>query len=194
MSRKKLPDRINDDYTIKVIILYLLRELGRPLTFSTLSEIIIFDEKVNYFVFASCLVDLADRGLVDRKKEEGKSDVYTINKLGLELLSEVEDTLLDSVKTRMLRSAARLFAFNRSGSVINSEIVPKNEGFDLICTIKDSKYDLVELKLYVDTKEEAAYLKSHFDDNAEVVYRGILALRTGEVKFMYDEKRERRRI
>ena len=189
MSRKKLPDRINDDYTIKVIILYLLRELGRPLSFSTLSEIIIYDGKVNYFVFASCLVDLADRGMVDRVTE-GKSDVYSINKLGLELLSDVEDGLLDSVKTRMLRSAARLFAFNRSGSLINSEIVPKNDGFDLICTIKDNKYDLVELKLYLDTKEEAAYLKSHFDDNAEIVYRGILALLSGEVKLLF-EKNER---
>ncbi|MBQ9545468.1 MAG: DUF4364 family protein [Clostridia bacterium] len=184
MSRKKLPDRINDDYTIKVIILYLLRELGRPLSFSALSEIIIYDGKVNYFVFASCLVDLADRGMVDRN-----NDVYSINALGLELLGEVEDGLLDSVKTRMLRSAARVFAFNRSGSVITSDIVPKNDGYDLLCTIKDNKYDLVELKLYVDTKEEAEFLKSHFDDNAEIVYRGILALLSGEVKLLFDEKK-----
>ena len=181
--RKKLPDRISDDYTIKVIILFLLRELDRPLSFSTLSEIIIWDEKVNYFVFTSCLADLAERGAV-AVRSEGTTDYYSINELGKSLLAEVEGSLLDSVKTRMLRSATRLLAYNRSGSEIKSEVVPDGEGFKVVCTVKDSKFDLMELKVYVDTAEEAEYLKNHFDEKAEVVYRGVLALLSGETKFL----------
>ena len=181
--RKKLPARIEDDYTIKVIILFLLRELKKPLSFQTLSEIIIWDEKVNYFVFTSCLADLTDRGAVS-VKNEGGGDIYSINELGLELLKEVEDSLLDSVKARMLRSATRLFAYNRSGSVINSQVIPDGNGYKLICTVKDNKFDLMELKIYVDSTEEAQFLKNRFDEKAELVYRGVIALLSGDADLL----------
>ena len=108
MSKKKVPfPKINEESTIKVIILFLLDELKTPLSFQTLTEIILWDGSVNYFIFADCLDNLAQKGAVD-KETVGKETLYSINSFGKDILENVSDLLKDSIKTQMLRSATRL--------------------------------------------------------------------------------------
>ena len=49
-----MPQRLYKDDEIKMIILYLLNELDDAYDFQTLSEIIVWDGSISYFVFSQC--------------------------------------------------------------------------------------------------------------------------------------------
>lgn len=180
-----MPRRINDDYHIKVYILYLFEKMASPLSHQTTAEIILWDGTVNYFVFMDCFEELKESGLL---KEFGRGEqdepLYVISEKGSELLSSVEHALLEETKNKVLRSAARLLAYNKDGSEVHAEVRPEGEGYVLHCTISDRRYPLMDLSVYLDQREEAEYFASRFDERADIVYRGVLALLTGESKFL----------
>lgn len=177
-----MPKKIVDDNKIKIFILYLLNKLDREMDFNTLSEIILWDGTINYFYFAECFTKLIASGLVLKSGEESE-EVYKITELGREVLKSVEGDILTDVKEKILRSTARLLAYKRSGSSINAEIEKLEEGCLLKCSITDNNYQLLDFKLYLDNVEEANIMKQSFNNRAEIIYRGIIALLTGEARY-----------
>ncbi len=184
MKQRKMIPRINDESTVKVIILYILDQLKTPLSFQTLTEIILWDGEVNYFIFADCLQDLTQKGALEKKKEGEGEELYSITPFGKGILDNVSGVLLASMKSQLMRSATRLLAFKKTGKNVSSAVEPENEGFRLTCSIKDSKFDLLEVKLYLDNIEEAQMLQKRFDEKAEHIYRSILALLSGDAKLL----------
>ena len=83
-----------------------------------------------------------------------------------------------------MRSATRLLAFKKDGTNICSKIEPKNSGFELSCSINNKKFNLLDIKMYFDNREEAELLQSGFDKQAERVYSSLLALLSGDSKFI----------
>ena len=176
-------NRLYDDNKIKVIILYLLNELAEAYDFETISEIVVWDGSINYFVFNDCFNQLVESGAI-ACTEGDPAPLYSISPLGKNSLAAVEDTLIDFVKTKIMRSATRLIAFKKSGSTISTRVEKENDGFQLTCTIKNSKFNLMEVKMYLDNQEEVDLMKSGFDERAEHIYSGILALFSGDTKFL----------
>ena len=176
-------ERLYDDNKMKVLILYLLNELDTKLDFETISEIAVWDGTINYFVFTDCFHQLVQAGAIEKEADDKGEPLFSISPLGKQNLVEVEDTLLRYVKDKIMRSATRLIAFKKNGSVVSSRIEPHGDGFYLISAIRNPKFDLLELKLYFDNKEEAEIMKDGFDKRAEKIYSGILALYSGDMRF-----------
>ena len=125
-----------DNYVdIKVFILYLMKNVGEPLEFTTVNDIVLQDEFVGYFDFAFCFSDLLDAGAIVSEESGGKT-LYSVSALGLETLESYEGSLLPVIKERALRSALRLIAFKRSGSRITTDI---NEVAGGICSSVGSR-------------------------------------------------------
>lgn len=182
-KRREIP-QIHEDSTVKVIILYLLDELQRPLDFQTLTEIIMWDGQVNYFTFADCLEDLADKGALAKTGEKGK-ELYTLTPFGKGILENVSGMLLESMKSQLMRSATRLLAYNSTGKAVKARVEPLSDGgAHLICAVEDHQHRLLEIKLYLDTREEAELFAKRFDQQAEHIYRGVLALVSGDAKIL----------
>ncbi|MBQ2253188.1 MAG: DUF4364 family protein [Clostridia bacterium] len=178
-----MPRRINDEYHIKVYILYLFEKMASPLSHQTTAEIILWDGTVNYFVFMDCFEELKEAGLLEeRGVGEQEEPLFVISAKGSALLASVENALLEETKKKVLRSAARLLAYRKDGKEVHAEIRPEGEGYILHCTINDRRYPLMDLSVYLDQREEAEYFASRFDERADIVYRGVLALLTGEAR------------
>ena len=174
--------KITDENKIKIFILYLLNKLDRKMDFNTLAEIILWDGTINYFYFADGLAKLTENGLVEKLGEE-ENGIYQITELGRNILADVEDDLLNTAKEKLMRSSARLFAYKKNGSMIKGEIEKLDEGYNLHCSIVDRDHELLKLSVYLDNIEEADYMKEMFEDKAEIVYRGVIALLTGEARY-----------
>ena len=147
--------RLYNDEKIKILLLYLLKELDQDLDFQTISEIIVWDGSINYFVFTDCFNKLVDNGSIDKFLDDNGKEAYHISHLGRVSVESVEDTVLNPIKERIMRSATRLLAFKKDGSTIASRIERSGDGFNLICNVRNNKFDLMEVKLYLDNKEEA---------------------------------------
>lgn len=171
---------------IKVFILYLLNNVGEPLEFTTVNDIVVQDEFVNYFDFALCFSELLDKGHIS-ELGDGETKLYTVSASGRVVLESYEGELLSVIKERALRSALRLIAFNRSGNKIKSTITENNGGYTLNCNIVDKKKTLFAVEVFLQERAYAEKLKENFEDRAEIILRGVFSLLSGDVNFIFDD-------
>jgi len=176
---------LSDNFERKVFILFLLSNLNEPLEFSTINDIVVQDGFVNYFDFAICFSELLEAGMIT--EINGAKPLYQISEAGKASLESYEDTLYASVREKALRSALRLLAFNRSGNKISSSITECNGGYILKCTIADKNKVLFSTEVFLTEKRYAEKLKMNFDEKAEIIFKGTLALLSGDVNFIFED-------
>jgi len=180
-----MPQRLYKDEEIKMIILYLLHELNDSFDFQTLSEIIVWDGSISYFVFSQCFDELISTGAIDKIQIDGKEEPqYVISSLGKEFIKEAKESILSFVKERIMRSATRLLAFKKDGTNVSALIEPKQSGYQLTCSISNKNFKLLEINMYLDNLEEAELLQRNFETKAERVYSNLLAQLSGDSKFI----------
>ncbi|MEG1742871.1 MAG: DUF4364 family protein [Clostridia bacterium] len=176
---------LTDKFEIKVFILFLLKNIKEPLEFSTINDIVIQDGFVNYFDFSICFAELLECGQISEIKDE--KCMYVISSSGEEAVGNVEMKIFNTVREKALRSALRLLAFYKSGSKITSNLSEQPNGFKLQCKIEDNKNILLNIEVFLTEKYYAEKLKTNFDDRAESIYRGVLALLSGDVNYIFEE-------
>ncbi len=178
--------KLDKKLDIKIFILYLMKNVGEPLEFTTICDIVIQDEFVNYFDFAMCFPELLENGQIEEIDGEPEK-LYAITESGAESLESYESSLLTVIKDRALRSALRLIAFNKSGSRIKSSITERGEGYNLNCRIEDREKTVFSVDIYLSDRAYAEKMKFNFEDRAEIIYKGALSLLSGDVNFIFDE-------
>ena len=165
--------------------MYLLKNIKEPLEFSTINDIVVQDGFVNYFDFAICFAELLESNQITELK--GDKTLYVISPEGTEAVESVEDKIFVSVKEKALRSPLRLLAFNRSGSRTRSRVEKAEKGYKLICSIEDSEKTLLHIEVFLTDAHYAEKLRVNYDERAEIIYKGVLSLLSGEVNFLFDE-------
>ncbi|MBO4501882.1 MAG: DUF4364 family protein, partial [Clostridia bacterium] len=99
----------------------------------------------------------------------------------------VEMRLFNTVRVKALRSALRLLAFYKSGSRIKSSVTETEGGYILNCIIEDSKRKLLDLNVFLTEKYYAETLRNNYEERAENIYKGVLALLSGDVNYIFDD-------
>ena len=69
--------QLTDKNDIKIFILYLLKNIERPVDMITLNDIVVQDGFVNQFDFMDCFYELCDTSAV-RKSEKDGVELYEI--------------------------------------------------------------------------------------------------------------------
>jgi len=179
--------KLSDKVDVKVFILFLLKNVGEPLEYNTINDIVLQDEFVNYFDFAISFSELLDSGQVAEIPGDEVNKLYTITQSGSETLESYESSLLTVIKERALRSALRLLAFNRDGTRITSEITEQNGGCNLNCRIYDRKRSLFSVDVFVTDRHFAEKMQFNYEERAEIIFRGVLSLLSGDVNFIFDD-------
>ena len=60
-----------------------------------------------------------------------------------------------------------------------------NDGYELNCLIQDNEKVFLNVTLYPESRHEAESFKVRFDNNPEDLLRGVLAILSGQAKFLY---------
>lgn len=176
------PGGLKDIGEIKVLICYLLKSVGKPLSFKSLNEIVQHDGLCNYFAFASALHELLVSGHVDIVKD-GDTELYKNTSLGDETAELFERRLPASVREKAIGTAVKLLAKIKRESENRVEIEENpSGGYNVICNSYDMGDTLMSIKLLVVDKEQADLIKKQFQSAPEIVYKGVLALMTGDTK------------
>lgn len=176
---------------IKIFILYLLKNIGYPLDFNTISDIVVQDEFVNYFDFAECFAELLDSGNIEQLQTEGgpgkTAELYSITDNGVTVVEQLQSSLLNMIKEKSLKSAMRLLSFKSRGSDVRCSWSEREDGrYDLRCEVIEKGAKLLELGLVIDTKYQLDKMLYNFNERPEVVYRGIISLMTGDINYLID--------
>ncbi len=180
---------IKDKNDIKIFILYLMRNIGYPLDFANINDIVVQDGLVGYFDFAQCFAELLDTGNIREIKPEKEKDdeLYEVTEQGIRVAENLESNLLGYIKEKSLKSALRLLSFKKRGSEIKCSAVPTEDGkYIMTCTIIEERREIMKVTVLLESRAQFEKMRYNFNDRPETVYRGILALLSGEVNYLLD--------
>ena len=176
--------QLRDKNDIKIFILFLLNNINQPMEFTDINDIVVQDGLVGPIEFAECFAELLDSGNVLEIVEKGTA-YYIISDKGITVAENLSSELLGFIKNKSLKSALRLISFKNGGNHIESTFKSRADGkFDFICRIMKKTDVILEVKLLVENEKQLELMKYNFNDRPEVVYRGVMALLTGEIDFL----------
>ncbi len=182
-----MPTQLRDKNDIKIFILYLLRHIGYPLDFVSINDIVVQDGFVGYFDFVECFAELLETGNVEEIKD-GEGETYLITPQGVSVADTLDSRLINMIKEKSLKSALRLLSFKERGAKLKFDFDNLPSGrFCAECIISEKDEEKLSVKLTLEGSSQLEKIRSNFYENPEVVYRGILAVLTGEVNYLIDD-------
>ncbi|MBE6552415.1 MAG: DUF4364 family protein [Ruminococcaceae bacterium] len=173
-----------DETKIKIYILYLIENIHVPLDMNTVTEIILFDGTVNYFIYSECIRELVKSGLIIMK-EEGEKEICVLSPVGKQVLDAVDGEVMDDVKKKLLVSASRFLAYKSSPSIASASIIPGDGGCFLELSIESQEKKMMSLSLYLDNFDEAETMRMKFESDPQVLYSAILSILSGKANFFF---------
>ena len=191
-----MPSPLSDKNEIKIFILFLLDKIGYPLDYNTLGSIVVQDGIVRFFDFADCFFQLLDAGHIARAEETAaqlhlaedaaEEETFEITATGREIAHVLGETLMITVREQGERSALRHLSLKRLGASVDQNYEPHGDGFMYHCSIKDKNGKVVGVDLRLDDRRQLERISRNFADRPEIIYRGILALLSGDVNYIFE--------
>lgn len=180
---------IGNKREIKIFVLYLMDNIHYPLDFASINDIVMQTDYVAYLDFAESFNELLDGGLVaPTANEQGSGgDCYVVTEKGRTVADQLHGDIADEILERSLSWAYRYLDFRRRGVQVKTEAVTLDSGrVDVTFRLIEHQRDLFSLTLQVENAERAEKMRERFRDRPEVIYRGVNALLTGTVDFLFD--------
>ena len=167
---------IHEKLDIKLLILFVLRRLPGPVSFETLSDLVLIDDGFDYFEYTQCLTELIETGHV-----ENNENSYKITKIGAEHEITVESGIPYSVRLKAERSAQPIIEkMKRDGLIGTSHELNKNGGCQVKLSLSDGIGDIVSLSILASDEEQAKSIEKYFRSDAENVYHKLIKLLSNE--------------
>jgi hypothetical protein len=173
---------------IKIFILYLMDRIGYPVRFSDVCSILHQENVVSYFDGADCFGELVDDGhVVAVEKDELGDELYVVTVTGKTIAEELSDTIAMSIRESSYRSAIRHLSFQKRGAQIDCNKTIRENGKYLVhCQITEFGKIVLDINVEVDTELEAEKMMVNFRRKPEIVFRGTLALLSGETNYIFE--------
>ena len=166
----------------KVLILYILDKIKKPITNNELYQLITQTNDMNYFYFQQFLFDLIESKDISCYTENEKN-FYHITDAGRYTLSLTSDMLPGIIKFNIdNKIKGELEEINEEAS-ISSEFIPQNENdFTVICRISENHKTVFEIQTFAGSREQAQAISDNWQENAVSIYPKILDILTPKKK------------
>ena len=166
----------------KVLILYVLNTLNKPITNDALYTIVNSAIDMNYFYFQQFLLDLIESKYIINYDQETQT-VYEITDSGKNTLNLTLDILPGIVKLNVdTNLKSKLECLENEQSIV-AEFTPKNENeFEVECKIIENGEITFEIKTYAYTRKQAQKIVDHWKEQASTLYPKFLNMLTNNEK------------
>lgn len=172
---------------VKILVLYLMQNIGYPMDFVKLNEIVMQTDYILYLDFAQAFYQMVDDDLIAEAGEEDGVKLYQITSKGILVSETLRSDILPSLLDKSLSAALRYLDFTKRGVVAKCESSKRADGrYDFSCRLVERDVVIFSTTLVVDSAERAERLKDNFRDRPEVIYRGMYALLEGKLNYLYD--------
>lgn len=156
---------IHEKLDIKLLILFILRRLSRPVDPETLLDLCQCDGGVGYFDYSDCLQELIETEHV-KKTEEG----YRITEKGIRNCDTVESSLPYSVRTKAEKLVAPVDEQLRRAAMIQACHEKTESGLTVKLSMSDGKGEIIRMHLLCLDEEQARVIEKNFRKRAAAYY------------------------
>ena len=164
----------------KVLILYILNVIDKPVTNDALLELVLSIQDMNYFYFQQFLLDLLENKYITQYQEDEFSDiVYTLTPSGKETLELTKDMIPGIIKLKIDNTIkGELGEIEEEVSII-SEFTPINKNdFIVTCKVVENNKTIFEVSTSAASREQAKLISDNWKENAINIYPKIIDLLT----------------
>ena len=175
--------------TVKIFVLYLMRNVGYPLNFVTINEIVMQTDYIMYLDLAVAFHEMLDAKLIEENgRDESGEALYSVTRRGAMVAEQLKSDLLPSILDRSLDAAFRYLDFKRRGITVDctSERLG-DQTFDVTVIVREKDKILMKTTVNVDSEYRSRQMRENFRERPDTVYRGIVALLTGNVNYLFDK-------
>lgn len=171
---------------VKIFILYLMKNVKYPMDFFTINDIVMQTDYVMYLDFAVAFNSLLDSGLIEKIEEKGE-EKYQVTENGSMVAGELKSDILSSILDKSLAAALRYLDFKKRGVTLKFDVTETDDGnYRVETSFIEAGKCVFSQMIIVDSLDRAKRMKQNFYERPEALYRGVLALLSGNVNYIFD--------
>ncbi len=172
---------------VKIFVLYLMRNVNYPLDYVTVNDIVMQTDYIMYLDFAEAFHQMVDGELIREIGQNENGDaLYEVTPKGAMVAEQLRCDILPSILDQSLTCALRYLDLKRRGVVVDCSWEKLSDHtFDVTLSMREQNKIILSTTLNVDSEYRARQIRQTFRDRPEVVYRGVLALLSGNVDYLF---------
>jgi hypothetical protein len=165
-----------------------MQNINYPLDYVTLNDIVMQNDYVMYIDFAEAFHEMLDADLIEICDHTESGDpLYIVTDKGRIVATELHSEILSSLLDKSLECALRYLDFKKRNVKVSSRVEKRDDGrYNVVCIIKENGVTIMQNSTVVDTANRAQRMEDNFRDHPEVVYKGVMALLSGNINFIFN--------
>ena len=158
----------------KVLILYILNQVHKPITNDNLYKLVLSAIDMNYFYFQQFLLDLISADFIVSYQKEDQT-VYELTSHGKTTLDLTLDILPGIIKLKADTNLKKILDNIENEHSIIAEFTPRSEDHYIVnCKIMENNETVFEIKTFAGSRDEAKKIVDNWKNNAEIIYPNLL--------------------
>ena len=173
----------SDDQTLaesKILLLYILSKVGKPISHNEFLELVSSIVDMNYFYFQQFLLDLLEDNYIAKYIQED-IEIYEITKEGKNAIDLTIDIIPGILKLEVDSKFKENLDTIKDKFSISAEYTPLSEReFSIRCKIIENNITIFDLQAHAGSREQAKNIVENWNNNATELYPKLLQLLIGE--------------
>ena len=162
----------------KLLVLYILNKIGKPINQKALLELVTSITELNYFYFQQFLLDLIENKYVISYKKDDEI-LYNITPEGKRAIELTADMIPGILTLQVDNNLKESLDDIEDKFSISSDYTPIDENhFTVKCKIVENNNIVFEIQTFACSKEQAKAIVDNWNNKAEDIYPKILELLT----------------
>ena len=170
------PGGLNNLQEIRILLCYMLNTAACPIQRDAVTEILVGGGMANYFDTEDAIEELIRMGhLIEEDR------TIAVTKTGAQIGESLAVRVPYTLRERSAQAALKLLKRRRVEQDNKVDIRRLEEGgYAVTCTVQDGQRDLLSVTLWVSDNHQAEQVKECFLNDPALLFRGNLAILTGD--------------
>lgn len=164
---------VQDILDVKVLVLYVLARVQRPVSLNKIYELCYQDDKLSYFDLCEAVPQMVSTGHI----RELEQDLFEITDDGREVEEVMGETVAYPVAQRAKAAVEKFNHESRRSDFIRTSVRTMGEGREDVAVtmeLMDESGRLMKLELMAPTVTQGRRLERTFREKAEKIYKTVL--------------------
>ena len=169
----------SDEQTLaenKILILYIINKVGKPISHNELLDLTSSVSDMNYFYFQQFLLDLLeDEYIIKYQKED--LDIYELTEVGKNALDLTIDIIPGIMKLEVDSKFKENLETIKDKFSISAEYTPISEKeYSIRCKIIENNNTIFDLQTHAGSREQAKKIVENWNQKSTEIYPQILKI------------------